>query len=167
MSEPSYDKSYYSYQKPASRATHSLIQGESESENTKPDEPTTESVPVPTDDDGQPIYQFHNPGPNAGPEAEWDTAQYHLDSHPTEHGRSTFNYQQYHEEYKKQAAEDDKEDAANEPEEAPAGRRGSITSQPFKPPQRTQSFNIRDMRGDAQNAMIDDGDDSAHNYTQA
>ncbi|KAJ6258249.1 hypothetical protein Dda_7168 [Drechslerella dactyloides] len=164
MSEPTYDKAHYAYQKPASRATHSLLNDDNTEENT------TEPAPAPLDDDREPADHFHQPGPNAASDAEWDTAQYHLDSHPGEHRRSTYNYQKYHEEFKNKSAEDgtqEDDNTANEPEEAPAGRRGSVTSQPFKPVARTQSFNIRDMRGEAQSALIDDGDDASHNYSRA
>ncbi|EPS43835.1 hypothetical protein H072_2044 [Dactylellina haptotyla CBS 200.50] len=143
---PTYDKSHYSWQPPSSQASQSLIQD--------PGDAAPPEVPAGTPVDVSSYFHLpHQPSDVNDP----PTGDPPLDSPPGLLRRSTFNYKQSSEEYKKQLEEEDGKEASNDipAEEAAGGRRGSITSKPFKPSaKRTKSWDYRDKRGEMQMTMM-------------
>ncbi|KAK6525902.1 hypothetical protein TWF281_010946 [Arthrobotrys megalospora] len=142
---PTYDKSHYSWQPPSSQASESLISGE----HGPGGEAKTPDV----------TSYFHLPH-QPSDAAEQDQ----LDSKPGLPKRSTFNYKQSSEEYKKQHED---EAAQDQGEGSAGGRRGSITSKPFKPgSKRTKSWDYRDKRGEMQMSMLHDEDQPSQGFSE-
>jgi len=147
---PTYDRSHYSWKAPSSQASQYII------ERTDPATPATTGSPTSYFD---PKLTLH--GSSAG-DLE---SEPQLESEPALRRRSTFNYEHESEEYKKLLEQGDAlgdpegiSTAAAEPADAAAAvRRGSISSQPFKPrAKRTQSWDYRDKRGEMQMTMMHD-----------
>ncbi|KAK6537400.1 hypothetical protein TWF694_011587 [Orbilia ellipsospora] len=150
---PTYDKSHYSWQPPSSQASESLIQDPGKSSTGGAEAPEE----APKTSGGMPDVSsyFHLPHQPADATEE-DVA---LDSQPGLLKRSTFNYKQSSEEYKKKLEEEgsNDDDESFTPDAAAGGRRGSITSKPFKPStKRTKSWDYRDKRGEMQMSMMQD-----------
>jgi len=150
---PTYDKSHYSWQAPSSQASQYII------EHDDPASPGTSTSAGVRTSYFDPKQVAQQPGAPAEPQVE---------SAPGLIRRSTFNYEHESEEYKKSLLEQDDgtgddgaataaaEDAGQTAADA-APRRGSISSQPFKPrAKRTQSWDYRDKRGEMQMTMLHD-----------